>query len=584
MNDKSENRTCQNCTQNFNIESEDFAFYAKLGVPAPTWCPHCRFIRKLTYINERSLYKRNCGLCKIPIISMYHADTSIPVYCVKCHISDQWDARDYGRDYDFSRNFFEQFAELKKVTPSRALDQNEKNVACEYSNYCFRSKNNYLTFQTTTSENIMYSRFVFKHNKNCLDSLNIKENDRGYELVQASENYNSSFLVESDQCIDSQFLYDCSNCVNCFMSSNLRNKSYVFRNKQLSKDEYKKAIEEARLGTYSGQVSAKKEFGEMVKNAIHKYAHIKNSVNVVAADFVENSKNISNSYGLVNAENVKNMFMGVKKIEDCQDTVFTGGLSECYEITNAGRGGNRIVFSISCGGGSKNVFYCDSCRGCSDCFGCEGLDKKQYCILNKQYSKDEYFDLLEKIKQHMSDMPYVDKTGREYSFGEFFPTAFSPFAYNETIAFEENYLSKDQILSKGYRWRDPEVKNYAATTQSTDLPDGINDIQDSICEEIIACPNKGNVETLCTSAFKILPEELVFYRQMNLPVPRYCPNCRYHERLVWKNPFKFYQRKCMCDLAGHTHAGECPNEFETMYSPERPEMIYCKECYQKEVY
>ncbi|MDI6602741.1 MAG: hypothetical protein QME57_01295 [Patescibacteria group bacterium] len=34
--------TCQNCKKEFVIEPEDFAFYEKIKVPPPTWCPECR--------------------------------------------------------------------------------------------------------------------------------------------------------------------------------------------------------------------------------------------------------------------------------------------------------------------------------------------------------------------------------------------------------------------------------------------------------------------------------------------------------------------------------------------------------------
>src|SRR3989344_2366273 len=167
----------------------------------------------------------------------------------------------------------------------------------------------------------------------------------------------------------------------------------------------------------------------------------------------------------------------------------------------------------------------------------------------------------------MNQMPYIDKLGRVYPYGEFFPSEFSPFAYNETIAFEERPITKEQALAQGYKWREPEVKQYASTIESSGLPDDIADVSESICGEIIGCPNKGNAKTQCTSAFKIIPDELQFYKQMNLPLPRYCPNCRYHQRLKWKNPFKFYKRECMCEVSSHGHAGGCENKFETMYSP-----------------
>ncbi len=581
---QSETRNCQNCKTDFIIQPEDFDFYGKLGVPAPLWCPHCRFIRKMAFINERSLYKRVCGRCHTSIISMYHDGISFPIWCIKCHISDVWDARDYGKDYDFSRSFFEQFKDLKYSVPHRALDQNEKNgQGCEYSNYCFNSKNIYLSFQVVYSENIKYSRHVFGSNKDCLDSLSVKGNDLGYELVQANLNHNSSFLVESNQCVESHFLYDCSNCVNCCLSSNLRNKSYVFRNKQLSKDEYKNSILSLQLNTFSGQARAKIEFAEIARRSIHKYAYMKNSVNTTG-DFIENSKNVSNSYGLVDAENVKNIFISVRPIKDSQDLIYVGKLEECYEFTSGGGSGSKLALSLSCGGGCQNIFYCDGCRGCTDCFGCVGLLKKRYCILNKQYSKEDYREMITKIKTHMSTLPYVDKMGRKYTFGEFFSTELSPFAYNETIAFEESPLTREQTLSVGYKWKNPEPKSYIPTLPGGKIADNINDVPDNICDEVIECINRGKIDMQCTTAFRILPDELALYRRMNLPVPRYCPNCRYHSRLAWKNPFRFYHRECMCSLPSHGHDAKCRNDFETMYAPDRVELVYCKECYQREIY
>ena len=142
-----ETKVCKNCSEEFTIEPDDFSFYGKLKVPPPTWCPHCRFVRKMVFINQRSLYKGVCGRCHVSMISMYHADTPIITWCPKCHLSDDWDARDYARDYDFSKNFFEQFRELKYSVPHRALDQNERNgESCEYANLCYSSKDVYLSF------------------------------------------------------------------------------------------------------------------------------------------------------------------------------------------------------------------------------------------------------------------------------------------------------------------------------------------------------------------------------------------------------------------------------------------------------
>ncbi|MEI8270733.1 MAG: hypothetical protein WCG45_05160, partial [bacterium] len=200
------------------------------------------------------------------------------------------------------------------------------------------------------------------------------------------------------------------------------------------------------------------------------------------------------------------------------------------------------------------------------------------------YKKEEYFKLVEKIKLHMNEMPYIDKAGRKYGFGEYFPSEISPFAYNETLAYEEESLLKEEVLAQGYKWLDKDQKIHETTIEIENIPDDIKDINEEICKEIITCPNKGRVDTRCTYGFRVLPDELVFYKKMNLPIPRYCPNCRYYERLKWTNPFNFYFRECMCELKNHNHNGKCKVEFETMYAPDREELIYCKNCYQKEVY
>ncbi len=107
-----ETKTCQNCKQNFTIETEDFLFYEKIKVPPPTFCPTCRMKRRTNFRNLCSLYRWYCDLCGRSIIAMYHTEETAPIYCSECWNSDKWDATSYGQDYDFSRPFFEQWNDL----------------------------------------------------------------------------------------------------------------------------------------------------------------------------------------------------------------------------------------------------------------------------------------------------------------------------------------------------------------------------------------------------------------------------------------------------------------------------------------
>jgi hypothetical protein len=124
-----ERKVCQNCKNNFLIEPDDFGFYAKIGVPAPTFCPKCRSQRRLAWRNNLSLYNRTCGLCSKSVVTLYAPNSGITVYCNKCWWSDTWDPKDYGVDYDFSKPFFTQYVELLKKVPHMAVvNDNGANV------------------------------------------------------------------------------------------------------------------------------------------------------------------------------------------------------------------------------------------------------------------------------------------------------------------------------------------------------------------------------------------------------------------------------------------------------------------------
>ena len=120
--DRQEERTCQNCKNQFVIEPDDFAFYEKISVPPPTWCPECRMMRRFSFINIWNLYKRPCAKCGKDMIAIYSPDKPIGVYCLPCWWADDWDGTEYGMDYDPSRPFLEQLQELVHKTPYQALE------------------------------------------------------------------------------------------------------------------------------------------------------------------------------------------------------------------------------------------------------------------------------------------------------------------------------------------------------------------------------------------------------------------------------------------------------------------------------
>lgn len=117
----------------------------------------------------------------------------------------------------------------------------------------------------------------------------------------------------------------------------------------------------------------------------------------------------------------------------------------------------------------------------------------------------------------------------------------------------------------GWRWREDDKKEFQA--QSVTIPENIADVAESICYELLACEETGR-------NYRIIPQELNFYRKMKLPIPRRHPDQRHKDRIVKRNPRKLFERKC----------AKCFSAILTSYGPERREEVYCEKCYLKAVY
>ena len=500
-------------------------------------------------------------------------DDGTPVYCLPCYSGDNWDRFEHQSNYNFNKNFFIQLKSIIDKQPRVFQIGLGNNINSEYSNSIVNVKNLYLSFSCIESEDIFYSENADRSKKS-IDCLSIQDCDNCYWNINSERNFNCLYMLDSSNCLDSSFLYDCSNCSNCFMSSNLRNQSYYFNNQKLTKEEYFEAIQELEINKYSNLEKLKEVFKDLfVNKSIHRYTKTQSSKDF-SGDIILNSNKIKKSFDVRNSDNVSYSYrtINVKDVMDCGWTL----QAELEYESMTGSGGSYNQISCFMCTTSKDMMYSISCKNSSNCFGCVGLTNAQYCILNKQYSKEEYFEMIGKIKIHMAEMPYIDSKGRVFKYGEFFPYDLSFFGYNESLAHDFFPLSKTVIQNIGYKYTIPRDRDYDSVLFSKDLPNDINDVDENILNEVIACPNNGNELTLCTKAYKIHENELQFYKQKDLPLPRYCPNCRHYERLSYRNPVKLWHRSCMKE--------GCDNVFETSYAPERPEIVYCEKCYQQEVY
>lgn len=549
-------QTCRISGSQFIIDTKDQAYYKKIGVPLPTLCPNERQRRRMSWRNETSLYHRKCDLCNKQIISIYHAGSPYTVYCNDCWWSDKWDPMNYGQEFDFSRSFFEQMHELQLKVPRLALFQ-KNNLNSDFTNHTENIKNCYLCTDTANSQDIYYSKWV----TNCqdlTDCAHIDQSQLCIEVQYQEKGYMNIYNFFSDFSIESAFIYNCTNCTHCFMCTNLQRKKYCIRNKQFTKEEYEKFMSEINLGSHEQLTKCKQEYHEMIAKA-HKRANLQTLCEDCEGDCMYKSKSVKDSYDIFESW-------------DCRYCYESGNLKDCYDVYESAF---NCELQYECHGNNRGQFlkfghvaydmdnsdYVDTCHNSSYLFGCVSLRRKQYCILNKQYSEEDYRAIREKIIEHMK-MPLQGKShaSAQPEWGEFFPTKYSPFAYNETMASLYFPTSKEDVLRMGWHWKeDDEVSAYQGDPYQ--LPDNIKDTPDEVCKKILKCEVSGKF-------YKIIPQELSLYRKLNMALPRRAPHQRHMDRLGIRNPWGLWEQSC----------GNCQKNIRAPYLP-GTHIVYCEECF-----
>ncbi|MCR4328160.1 MAG: hypothetical protein NUV53_01445 [Patescibacteria group bacterium] len=561
----SETRQCQNCKFDFTIEPDDFAFYETIHVPPPTWCPRCRLVRRLAWQGYRILYKRKCDITGDMLITTHHSESPYKMYRQDIWWSDQWDPKGYGYDYDFSRSFFEQFHELQLRVPLPNLyTAHSTMVNSDYCNAASGLKNCYLCFRITNGEDDGYLNTIVDA-KGSYDTSFANNIEGCYGSFRINKCYQAFFSQDCDNCHNIWFSRDIAGCSDCIGCINLRNKQFCIFNEQYTKEEYEKLQKEFDFGSVQGIEEFKSKVDLLLLKYPRRHFHgLKNYD--VSGEYIYASKNVKNSYLLANGENLRYcQFLKNGPARNAYDWTFFGDNSEwMYDTVWTGITASHNKFSVWCYG-CRDIEYCFGCMNSGNLFGCVGLrGGAEYCILNKQYTKSEYLDLVARIKKQMAEIPYRDAQGREYRYGEMLPSAMSPWTYNESAAQEWFPSIKEEAIKEGFLWRDQDVREYRDATIV--LPDHIKDVPDTLIKEILKCEQ-------CGKNYQIIPMELQFLKRFNLPVPRQCPLCRDRARITQLNPMEIFSRTC----------SKCGVNIQTSYAPGRPEIVYCEGCYQNEV-
>ena len=561
-----EHKNCSDCWVQFHITDTDIDFLKKVSpsfngekylLPTPESCPNCRSQKRMAWANQMNLYKRKCDLTGKNIISNVSEDKPYTIYEINEWYWDTWDQHKYWDDFDFNKTFTEQFEKLLLKTPFPNLQRSpgyDENA--EYTNYASKNRDSYLVFDSDGNRNACYC-YSTNSSEDVFDCFRIGGSWNCYECIDSENCYNCHYVQNSRDCHDSEYLFDCIGCESCFLSSGLRNTKYCIENKEYSKEEYQEKIQEY-LSMSREELKAK--FEQQKIWAIRKYYYGIDNTDV-SGDYLVRSKDSEacfDSRNLTLCKHVQQSFDDATNCHDCTEVWDNAEL--LYECAYVWINAYNNKFCSHALGEWSNMMYCFYTPACKDSFGCVWMHHKQYCILNKQYTKEEYNELMPKIIEHM-------KTTWEW--WKYLPVNISPFGYNESHAKDYFPLSKEEALAKWFTWSNYEAPfpKVEKTIPADKLPDSIENIPDDILNWAIICKATGK-------PFRIIESELEFYRKHNLPIPKRHPNQRHLDRMSMRNPRKLHDREC----------DKCNKNIQSTYDPSGNENVYCEECYNESIY
>jgi len=554
---------CQKCRSQFEVSPEEQDFLnnfapqfngQKYYLSDPSKCKRCRRQHRLTWRAERHLYQRQCDLTGKTMISIFSPDSPYKVYSTDAWFSDKWDPLDYGQDYDPKRPFFDQYREVQLNTPRLGLIILD-NQNSPYVSQCWHLKNCYLCVDAGYCEDSYYCYSIY-HSSNSVDVTRGEKLELCYECIACSNCYQGIFLQDCHNCHESYFSYDCQGCKKILFCSNLRNQEYMIANQKVSPEEFERRLKELKLTSHINVQKAKEKFLEVKSQAIHKAHHNINCENC-SGDYLEECKNCHNCFEGFQAEDCLNVTRIDHKAKDVMDCDHVSELELGYNGVSMAGYHNMCCYNAVY---SDHLYYCDIVFNSKNCFGCSSLNKKEYCILNKQYTKEEYDLIVPKIIAQMTDAG---------EWGSFFPEKYSLFSYNETLAQELWPLTKEEAIQEEYLWSDYEkpAPEGIKTIESINLPDNIVDIPDDVLNWALICEGSGK-------PFKIINQELDFYRRLGLPIPHRHPDQRHLDRQALRNPRRLFVRNCH----------NCEKSIQTSYEQSRPEKVLCEDCYLSIVY
>lgn len=562
----------------------------KYQLPYPTLSPQARRLRRMTFKNERFFFKDICEATNTPTVSRF---TDAHVYTNKAWHADDWEQ--VSLTYNSSRSVVDHIQWLTQNSIYQDLIWSAKNVLnnAKYTNHASKQSNTYLMVNARDDEDCAYGNFVH-HCRHVFDGSNLSHCEYCYQCVSSTKLYECFYCYSCSESTNLYFCNDMTWCTHCIFSYGLKHQSYCIRNEEVWKEAYEEYMKEIDLWSYESLLTYIGEYQNILWSWIHCALHTINSEKVIGHE-CSNSSNVFFWFELQECQDVRYTNWCFESQDLMDVSGFWESSNQMYECTQSWKNSSKLYFCTMVAE-SHNMYYCVESKHCQDCFGCVNLYKKRYCIFNKQYTQQEYKELLPLL---------INSLVESGIWWEFSDTSYSPFPYNDSPAidhFPPKYIIdhnwKKEIYNTEWNGTVTVFNNEKVAKASLDLRweqlisitrrtqrDSINipewtkillssQIPDHISEVDASALKQGIQDESTWRLYRLISSELDFYKKYSISIPRVHPDTRHQQRNTMRPKKGLHVRKC--DKTWDT--------ILSVYPQDVPFQVYNKESYRQEMY
>jgi hypothetical protein len=499
-------RTCRITGAHFLVTQAEQDILRRIGefnpaigksLPLPSVHPFENIRQIYSFSAHMYLHRSKSALSGVPQLSMFDTERGYRICTIDEFWSDSVDNIEFGVPFDFNRSLAEQWGSLLHRVYLPPL--NITNVeGSDYVTSARNVKNCYLCFAINDSQDCLYCMHHNNGNDN-LYCIGAKYCQYCFGCLDVERCYSCQHLQDCQDCSSCFGCSDCADCHDCIGCAGLRHARNCLFNSGVSKEK----VDAFRAENDFAEQKARRELLARCEEFIAAQNH-QTQYNINAEEcsgiYIVNSRNLLQCYHASGSEDCGYLLVG-NDSRDCWRGY--GVRSElCYQAGPIHTTG--LVYASRVWGGENNV-YSHLLYNCSNCFGCIGLVRKSYCVLNRQYKREEYFEIVPRIIAQMS---------ANGEWGEFLSPKYAPLYYEESLGPDLIESVSDAELSRrGYCTRPAVQQGAVGEIDSSSLPEHIDQV------DVGELAGRSVAGAASGQAFRYQRKELEFYKKHRIALP-----------------------------------------------------------------